>query len=273
MRYKVIDEIDGLETYKTRPKRRLLAISIATLFLTTAFLMPSFQKVYPVQSTASQREAAHENRSPLPAHLEGHEPRPDQERFEEISQVLSMIETGQATLHLIDKHEIGVAFEPGVASAFYPRRNEIVIGSGIGKLTAALRMVHEVTHARLHHEGLATSVTLPDRQLYVQMKMEEELTAMVTAIEATSELWEVGVDISGIRPSYYYPYKQAYASAYRVAKFDFPGSADATLHNIGRAAGRSVVSEALYDGQIVTSLTRQTYLEYWGTVWDATRQS
>jgi hypothetical protein len=273
MGYKVIDEIDSLETYKMRPKRRLLAISIATLFLTTAFLMPSFRKLYPAQSAASQREAANDNRSPLSAHLEGHESRPDQERFEEISQVLSMIAKGQSALQLIDTYEVGVGFEYGEGSGFYPHRNRIVIDSRFGKFSAALKLIHEATHARYFHEGLAADVALHDRDAYVEMKMEEELAAMVATIEATSELWEAGVDISNLRPFYYYPYKQAYGSAYRAAKHDHPELDAEVLHDIGRAAGNSVVLDVLYGGQVVSSLTQQTYLEYWGTVWDARRQS
>jgi hypothetical protein len=270
MRYKVIDEINGLETYKMRCKRRLLAISIASLLLTTAFLMPSFRKLYPAQSAASRREAANENRSPLSVRRES---RLDRERFEEIRQVLNMIEKGQAALQLIDAYEVGVGFEYGEGSGFYPYRNQIVIDSRFGKFSAALKLIHEATHARYFHEGLAADIALHDRGTYVQLKMEEELDAMVTGIEATSELWEAGVDISKLRPFYYYPYKHAHGSAFRAAKHDHPELDAEALHYIGRAAGESVVLEFLYGGQVVTSLTRQTYLEYWGSVWDAKMNS
>lgn len=251
-----------------RYPRRSLLVLCATILLTTAGLNPSAKMVYSAQFAFFQQEAANESHSPQ---FEESKSSFDREHFEDISQVLSMIETGQTTLHLIDKYEIGVGFELGEGSRFYPYRNEIIIDSKFGHYSAAILLIHEVTHARYFHEGLAADVALNAQHVYVQRKMEEEVNAMVASIEATSELWEAGIDISNLHPSLYYPYKQAYGSAFRAAKHDYPGLGDKTLQNIGRAAGKHTVSEGVLGGQVVTSITQQTYLEYWGLVWDEKR--
>ena len=192
--------------------------------------------------------------------------------FEEISQVLGTIETGRATLELIEQLGVDLQFEPGKGSCFYPHRNQIVIDSKFERYQAALVLIHEVTHARYFHEGLTAVVTNPDQQAYVQQKVEEEIDAMVAGVEATMELAEAGVDVVDIRPALYYPYRQAYGSAIRAAKYESPGLSETTLQDIGREAGRSAVETAVLDGTVVTSVSQQTYLEYWGTVWDGQQE-
>lgn len=251
--------------------RRLLMLSFASILLTIAGLSPSAKPVYSYRFPVFQQNAADENYSSQSSQSEGFISGLDEDQFEEISQVLSMIETGQTTLHLIAKYDIGVGFDRGRGSRFLPYRNEIIIDSKNGYFSAAIILIHEATHARYFHEGLAADVTVDDRQVYVEKKMQEEINAMAASIEATSELWEAGVDIANLHPSLYYPYKQAYGSTFRAAKYDYPGLDNETLRNIGRAAGQKAILEAVLDGQVVTSVTQQTYLEFWGSVWDAKR--
>lgn len=254
-----------------RFSRRILIVLFAAISLTIAVLNPSVKKAYSAQITSFQQEAADVDNASQAGQIEGSVSSFDQDHFADISNVLNMVETGQKALQLIDKYQISVVFESGKGSGFYPYRNEIIIDSNFGKFSAAIVLVHEVTHARLFHEGLAASPALYDRPSYVQMRLEEETQAMVASIEATSELWEAGVDISNLHPSLYYPYKQAYGAAVRAAEYDNPGLDDEALQVIGRAAGQKAVLEAVLDGQVVTAATHQTYLEYWGSVWDLKR--
>jgi hypothetical protein len=182
-----------------------------------------------------------------------------------------MIETGEKTLNLIEKYDVRVGFERGRGSRFLPSQNEIIIDTRHGYFSAAIILVHEAMHARYIHEGLAADITVDDRHAYVQKKIDEEIQAMAASIEATSELREAGVDIANLRPFLYYAYKQAYGSAFRAAKHDYPGMEDEDLRNIGRTAGQKAILEGVLDGQIVTSINQQTYLEYWGSIWDAKR--
>jgi hypothetical protein len=195
----------------------------------------------------------------------------DHERFERINKVLSMIETGQSTLRLVADYEINVRFEAGKGSRFNRQKNEIVIDSTLGHFSAALSLVHEVTHARYFHEGMAADIGSLSRQKYVQMKLDEEISAVVTRNEATMELSEKGVDVSRLRHSIYYPHQQAVRSAIRKARYENPGLNEETLQNIGRAAGREMVREVLVSGQAVRSTNKQSYLEHWQSHWDESR--
>lgn len=249
-------------------RHQFFVILFAAMLLAVACQNPSSNKIFLTSLTATQPEGVNDDPSIQPAHFRRPESGTDQERFEGIRQVLETIETGQSTLRLLEKYKISVSFEPGSGSRFYPHRNEIVVDSKFGHFSAALILIHEVTHARYFHEGLAADVITSGRQTFVQQKIEEEVAAMVTSIEATIELSETGVDVVNLRPSLYYPYRQAYGSAVRAAKYANPGLDETTLQSTGRAAGRAAVLEALLNGQVVTSVTQQSYREYWGSVWD-----
>jgi hypothetical protein len=82
------------------------------------------------------------------------------------------------------------------------------------------------------------------------------------------ELSESGVIVANLHHVLYYPYRQAYGAAVRAAKVDYPGSDEDTLQNIGREAGRTAVRQALLHDQVITSTTQQSYVEYWGSMWD-----
>lgn len=255
---------------------KLFFILFASIFLVAACQYPSSKTVSVVQFATSQHETINDSdfvQSDLiqPARSIGAEAETD--HLEEIGQVLRMIETGRTTLQLIERYEIGINFELGNGSRFRPSRNEIVIDSKLGRFSAALILVHEVTHARFFHEGVVADVTMHSRQTYVQQKTEEEMNAMAASIEATMELWEAGVDVVNVRPAFYYPYRQAYGSAVRAAKHDYPGLDEVTLRSIGRAAGQSTLLEALLSGEVVTSVSQETYAEYWGSVWDGKHNS
>jgi hypothetical protein len=245
---------------------------LAAILLTGMCQKPSSREVYPAPFSTYQHSTANAGHAIQTTEFNGVGDSVELEYLEGIDEVLSMTETGRTALHLIDKYEITLNFELGAGSRFCPGRNEIVIDSRLGHFSAALVLIHEVTHARYFHERATAEATILNRQAYVRQRMEEEVDAMVASIEATIELYEAGVEVRNIRPSLYYPYRQAYGSAFRAAKFDYCGLSDATLQRIGRTAGRSAVLGAVLDGQVLTSITGQTYMEYYGSLWDSKRE-
>lgn len=245
---------------------------LAAILLAGACQKPSSKEVYPAPFSTYQHSIANAGHSIQITEFDGVGYSVDLEYLAGIDEVLSMTEAGRTTWRLIDKYEVALHFELGAGSRFYPGKNEIVIDSRLGRFSAALVLIHEVTHARYYHERLTAEATILSRQAYVQQKMEEEVDAMLTSIEATIELYEAGVEVRNIRPSLYYPYRQAYGSAFRAAKFDNHGLSDATLQRIGRTAGRSAVLGAVLDGQVLTSISGQTYTEYYGSLWDSIRE-
>jgi len=128
--------------------KRIPIIIMATIILTVACQNHSTKTTFPTSFSTPQNGTGED--SPVSGL--------DLARFEEISRVLSMSEKGQSALQLVEAYQIRVRFEPGNGSRFIPNRNEIVIDSRAGKFSAALTMVHEVTHARYYHEGLTADI-------------------------------------------------------------------------------------------------------------------
>ena len=237
---------------------RIPIIIMAAIILTFAYRNHSSNTVFPTLFSNPQQATGEDSPdSGL-----------DQKRFEEISRILSMIEKGQSTLDLIEAYQINMRFEAGKGSRFIPPSNEIIIDSSFEPFSTALILVHEMTHARYYHEGLAADIKVLDRQAYTQMKIEEEMAAVINSTEATKELSENGVNVANLQHALYYPYRQAYGSAVRAARSDYPGLDEDTLQSIGRAAGRTIVQQAFLNGQVVTSTTQQSYTAYWGSIWD-----
>ncbi len=244
-------------------KRIPIIIIMATIILSVACQRQQTNKVMPAPSANPQNSAGEKSPELLSVQ--------DQGRFDEISKVLTTIESGKSALQQIEAYQVDVRFEPGEGSRFLPSSNEIVIDSGFGDFTAALILVHETTHARYYHEGLTADIKLLNRQSYIQMKTEEEMAAAINSIAATKEFWESGVRVANLHQALYYPYQQAYGSAVRSAKSEHPGLDEVSLQNIGHTAGRATVRWAFLNGQVVTSITQQTYPEYWGSVWDQSK--
>lgn len=192
-----------------------------------------------------------------------------QSRLEGIGGVLATIPTGQATLALLESYHISVRFDTGHGSRFYKERNEIVMDSSQGDFSAALSLVHEATHARYFHEGLTATVEYSDREVYVQMKVEEEITAVESQVLAATELSEIGVDISKLRHVLYYQYQQAAGKASRLARYENPSSEESKIKEISQEAGREAITQVITSGEFVRSTDGQTYADYWGSVWDA----
>jgi hypothetical protein len=192
----------------------------------------------------------------------------DRQRYDEISAVLNQIATGRMTLSLIDKYEVGIYFEAGGGSYFNPNTNEIVLEANHEPVRAALALVHEVTHARYLHEGSTADILSDSRQAYIEKKVGEEVAGVVRSIEAKMELEAAGVDVSELWYTLEYPYRTARETAIENARDNKPDSSDASLEAIGREAGRQAVFEGFMNGKTWTSVTKESYPDYYGGDWD-----
>jgi len=251
-----------------RLRHRLLLLAFISALLIGTGLRSTIGQVYSAPNPGVQDTDSKEKHTSQPGQISTVSINLDRDRIEEISQVLSKIEIGRGTLRFIQEYKVLVSFEPAHGTRFYPYRNEIVIDTRQGKFTAAISLIHEATHARYFHERMGDDEMTGGRHEFVHQKLEEEMNAIVTSIEATSTLWETGVDITAFVPPMYFPYKQAYGTAYRAAKSDYPGLDDQVLDKIGRIAGQNAVSKALINGTLVTSVNEKPYPDYWGLVWD-----
>jgi len=172
----------------------LIFIALVAIFLTVGCLNLPEDEVYSAPFAVVQQETKSDSTSSelalpsTPLEIDF-----DRKRFEEIREVLKMIETGRTTLHLIEAYDIDVVFESGKGSRFNPNTNQITIDSNVERFAAALILIHEITHARYFHEGSMADIQLDGREAYAQKKVVEEMEAVVSNIEAKIELTEVGV--------------------------------------------------------------------------------
>lgn len=247
----------------------LILISLAITILAAGCLNPTEEATSSDPLAIVQQEAMRigEAVRPLSPSAEP-ETNFESDEFERISEVLKAIATGRDTLNLLEKYGIDVQFESGGGSRFNPNTNQIVVDSEHDLYSAALILIHEVTHARILHEGSAADVKANGRQEFVQKKVAEEMEALVSSIEAKIEFEQNGFNTSELSCTLEAPYRQAYGAATSTAKITDPGLDDEALQAIGRAAGRATVLQALLNGKAVTSNTQQTYPFYWGLEWD-----
>lgn len=192
----------------------------------------------------------------------------DRQRYEEISAVLNQIPTGRMTLSLIDKYEVALYFEVGAGSYFNPNTNEIVIDANHEPVRAALALVHEVVHARFLHEGSTADILSDGRQTYIEKKVGEEVAGVAQSIEAKMELEAGGVDVSELRYTLEYPYRKAREAAIDNSRSEMPEISEESLEMIGREAGWQAVFEGFMNGKTWTSVTKESYPDYYGGDWD-----
>ena len=65
-----------------------------------------------------------------------------------------------------------------------------------------------------------------------------------------------------------YPYRKAYEAAVDKAQAEGGNMNNETLHAIGREAGKLVVLQACLEGKTWTSVTKESYSDYYGGSWD-----
>jgi phosphoribosyl-ATP pyrophosphohydrolase len=197
----------------------------------------------------------------------------DRQRFDEIIKVLNRIPTGRTALSLVDKYDIEIHFEAGAGSYFNPNTNKIVVDANHEPARSALALVHEVTHAQYLHEGSAADILSDNRQEYIEKKVGEEVAGVVKSVEAKMELEAAGVDVSELRYTLEYLYQKAYEEAIENALANTPESSNGSLEAIGREAGRQAVFEGFMNGKTWTSVTKESYPDYYGQDWDRVNAS
>ena len=87
------------------------------------------------------------------------------------------------------------------------------------------------------------------------------------------ELEAAGVDVSELWYTLEYPYRTAHDKAIESARADKPGSSDASLEVTGREAGQRTVFEGFMNGKTWTSVTKESYPNYYGGDWDRVNTS
>ncbi|MGB3716570.1 MAG: DUF6782 family putative metallopeptidase [Candidatus Promineifilaceae bacterium] len=197
----------------------------------------------------------------------------DKEQFRGIYEVLNEIDTGRATLALIERYSISISFEAEGGTRFNPTTNQIIMKRGYDTELAALALIHEAKHARYHLEGTAADVRSHNRETYVAMKVREEAEAIAADIEAKIELEALAseqdlAESTGPHPKLEDIYRSAYESAGEAAEAGDHGLSDETLKTIARNSAKQEVFEALMEFKAVTSNTRKTYPFKWGEYWD-----
>jgi hypothetical protein len=190
-------------------------------------------------------------------------------RFEEIKKILETIPTGQEALKLREKYKVKVELSaPGGGSVYDSSSNTMFIDPNHSNQRAALAFVHEMNHARYHHEGLSADVKSLSREEYVKKMVEEEAEGVIKSIEAKIELEGTTIDVSGTSYPLETEYRQAYKAAVDAAKLKDPTTSEEDLKRIGREAGKKRVTKGFMDGEVRTSNTKETYPDYYGKYWD-----
>ena len=181
---------------------------------------------------------------------------------------LSASETGIKALDMMTKYNVTMMFRGGEGSYFDPAANAMVIDSNETVEEAALTFVHEMNHARYHHEGLEGDIATLSREDYVKSRVEEEAEGAVLSIEAKMELEMTPLkEITATFPQEA-EYRQAYQQAIDAAKAADPSLSDEDLKTLGRAAGKARVIHGFMIGEVVTSTSDETYPDFYGTEWD-----
>ncbi|HEY9609168.1 eCIS core domain-containing protein [Allocoleopsis sp.] len=199
----------------------------------------------------------------------------EKKKLEEMKTILDASATGKEALKLMEDHKVAVKFKPGGGSYFDSSSNSMVIDSHETAANSALTFVHEMNHARYHHEGLSADVTSLSREDYVKKMVEEEAEGTVKSIEAKIELEGTKIDVSKASFPLEKEYRKAYKASIDAAKAKLPKRGligtmidEAKLLIAARIAGKERVIKGFMDGEVVTSNTKEAYSKYYGKYWD-----
>jgi hypothetical protein len=175
------------------------------------------------------------------------------ERDSDLVQMLLSTERGRQTLQWLADNGIPVVIDPNENGAYW-NGTEIVLGENFDN---AAVVVHEANHARYTVEGRSANANEMERDQYVAAAIDEEVDGTVQQILSAQEFRDAGYEI-GEQPA-----EAAYNTAYTQAIQNGQTEAEA------RRAGRAAVSDAFYNGGIVTSTNGQSYPDYYGDYWDS----
>lgn len=188
----------------------------------------------------------------------------------QIHTILSQSEIGRSALAQAEQYEVKIQFKAGQGTVYHSINNTMTIDAAHSPERAALSFVHEMVHARYHHEGIRPAMMAIGREAYVEARVLEEAMAVALAIEAKIALEAAGVEFGEAHPPLENHYLGAHEAAKKAAVARERDISQVELAVIGQAAGRERAVQAFANGDLLTSHTMETYPEYYGSCWDRT---
>jgi hypothetical protein len=191
-------------------------------------------------------------------------------RLGQIQAVLGQSEIGRSALAQAEQYDVEIQFEAGRGTVYQSFNNTMTIDTANSPERAALSFVHEMVHARYHHEGIRPAMVAVGREAYVEARILEEAEAVALAIEAKMALEAAGVEFGQAHPPLEDHYLGAYEGAKKAAVARERDISQVELAAIGQAAGRERAVQAFANSELLTSHTMESYPEYYGSCWDRT---
>lgn len=192
----------------------------------------------------------------------------DKKRLEEIKTILNSIPNGKEALKIMEDYKVTVRFEAGQGLEYDPNSNSVLLNSYNAPTSLALTLVHEMNHARYHHQGIAANAKSLAKSKYIEKRVEEEAEGVVKSIEAKIELEGTKIDTSQISRPVEKEYREAYQVAINSAKAKNPKAAERDLQKLGREGGKKRVIEELMSGRVSAGITGVSYPDFYGRIWD-----
>ncbi len=190
--------------------------------------------------------------------------------FNDIKRICKTIPTGIEAIAIMDTYSVGYIYgAAGGGSFFASDSNKMTLDPTEDTTNAALTFVHEMNHAKYHHENLGADIMKLSKKKYVKGMVEEEAEGTVKSIEAKVELEGTTIDVSSAT----FPLEAEYRQAYQAAidkmkkKKKKPPYTDEQLKAAGRVAGKKRVIKGFMKGEVQTSNTGESYPDYYGKAW------
>jgi hypothetical protein len=133
---------------------------------------------------------------------------------------------------------------------------------------AALSFIHEIQHARYHHEKMRPDMTSTGRESYISARLSEEAEAMALSIKAKMEMIEAGLGVDEVGYPMEKLYHEARIAAEKAAFVSERAIPAPELATIGQEAGLERIMAAFANGEVKTSHTLESYPDYYGQCWD-----
>lgn len=188
--------------------------------------------------------------------------------FEPIRTLLEQFPLGQDALAKMSQYSVSLRWQNGGGSFYDAASNTMVLDQVPGADETAMVFVHEINHARYHHEGLVADIMNDSREDYVSGMVGEEAEGTVLSIEAQMEMEAAGLNASGHSFPLAAEYRAANDAAYAQAQTQQPDAGEDAWRQIARNAGLAAVTEGFMNGAVQTSNSGQSYPDYYGSYWD-----
>jgi hypothetical protein len=164
-----------------------------------------------------------------------------------------------------------VAPSPSTATWYDPKSNTVFINKAFDNEQAAQAFVHEMTHADFAKTGRTANVsalknTRPD---YIEKMCREEATAEANAIKHKFQSQsKAGKPIHASSPVEQV-YSDAFAAEAQRLRAASPGMDEAIIRMRAEIVAENSVYKAFMDGRVTNSITKESYVKYYGDEWDA----